>query len=56
MGGHVVGLADNDQGNKRFVTARLAWRINTKENQFEEIIGEPVSSDTTVYIYENGWY
>jgi hypothetical protein len=32
--GHVVGLANNERGLKRFVKARLAWRVNVEEKRF----------------------
>src|SRR5437667_116880 len=35
--GHVIGLANNQGGRKRFAKARLAWKVNLKDNQFEEI-------------------
>jgi hypothetical protein len=47
--GHVVGLADNDNGLKRFVPARLAWRVNVKEKRFEEIKAQSVTCDTSGY-------
>ena len=47
--GHVVGLADNQGGRKRFVTARLAWRVNVTEKRFEEIKGKTVRCDTSGY-------
>jgi hypothetical protein len=47
--GHVIGLADNKGGTKRFVGARLAWRVNVKEKRFEEIKGEKVVCDTAGY-------
>jgi hypothetical protein len=53
--GHVVGLGDNKEGHKRFVVARLAWRVNTKEKRFEKI-EEPVTCDASGYIVGDGWY
>lgn len=47
--GHVIGLANNQQGKKRFVRARLSWRVNLKEKRFEEIKGEKVECDTAGY-------
>jgi hypothetical protein len=47
--GHIIGLADNDDGLKRFAKARLAWRVNVKEKRFEELKGESVTCDTTGY-------
>lgn len=47
--GHVIGLADNDNGLKRFVKARLAWRVDTKEKQFEALEEQSVTCDTTGY-------
>ena len=52
--GNVVGLADNHAGRRRFVKARLAWKVNVKQERFEEVKG--VSCDTTGYIYGNGRY
>ena len=54
--GHVVGLADNHRGQKRFVVPRFAWRVNVKEKRFDEIKGEPMSCDASGYIVGNGWY
>ena len=47
--GHVIGLADNENGLKRFVRARLAWRVDVKEKRFEELKGQPVTCDTNGY-------
>jgi hypothetical protein len=47
--GHVVGLANNQRGRKRFVTARLAWRVNIRGKRFEEITGEAARCDTSGY-------
>lgn len=47
--GHIIGLANNDNGLKRFVKARLAWRVDVKENRFEELKGQSVTCDTTGY-------
>jgi hypothetical protein len=47
--GHVIGLADNRNGLKRFVRARLAWRVDVKEKRFEELEGQSVTCDTTGY-------
>jgi hypothetical protein len=47
--GHIVGLANNQQGRKRFVTARLAWRVNTRQKRFEQIVGKKVTCDTSGY-------
>jgi len=47
--GQIIGLANNQQGRKRFVSARLAWRVNVKEKRFEEINGEKVECDTAGY-------
>ena len=46
--GHVIGLANNQQGRKRFVTARLAWRVNVIEKRFDPI-KKPVRCDTSGY-------
>ena len=45
--GHVIGLADNDNGLKRIVKARLAWRVDIKEERFEELKGQSVTCDTS---------
>jgi hypothetical protein len=47
--GHVIGLANNQRGRKRFVRARLAWRVNIVEKKFEPIRNKPVRCDTTGY-------
>jgi hypothetical protein len=47
--GHVIGLADNENGLKRFVRARLAWSVDVKEKRFEELKGHSVTCDTTGY-------
>jgi hypothetical protein len=47
--GHVIGLANNQRGRKRFVRARLAWRVNIVEKKFEPISNRPVRCDTTGY-------
>jgi hypothetical protein len=47
--GHIIGLADNHNGLKRFVKARLAWRVNIKEKRFEELKGTSVTCDTSGY-------
>lgn len=47
--GHIIGLADNDNGLKRIVKARLAWRVNVKEKRFEALKGESVTCDTSGY-------
>lgn len=47
--GYVVGLADNDNGLKRFVRARRAWKVDVLERRFEELKGQPVTCDTTGY-------
>jgi hypothetical protein len=54
--GRVVGLGDNQRGHKRFLSPRLAWRVNAKEKRFDEIKDEPVSCDASGYIVGNGWY
>lgn len=54
--GRVVGLGDNRRGHKRFLTPRLAWRVNTKEKRFDEITGEAVTCDASGYIVGNGWF
>jgi hypothetical protein len=47
--GHVIGLANNDQGKKRFEKARLAWRVNVKEKRFDQMKTESVRCDTSGY-------
>ena len=47
--GHVIGLADNHAGLKRFARARLAWRVDVKEKRFEELTGQSVTCDTSGY-------
>ena len=53
--GRVVGLGDNQRGHKRFLTPRLAWRVNTKEKHFE-MLREPVTCDASGYIVGDGWF
>ena len=45
--GHVIGLADNENGLKRFLRARLAWRVDVKDKRFEELKGQSVTCDTS---------
>ena len=45
--GHIVGLADNDNGQKRFVKARLAWRVDIHGRRFQELKGQSVTCDTS---------
>jgi hypothetical protein len=47
--GHIVGLADNQSGKKRYVKARLAWRVNVPAKRFEPITGNVVTCDTSGY-------
>jgi hypothetical protein len=47
--GHVVGLANNRRGQKRFVKARLAWRVDIENKRFQPIMGEAVQCDTSGY-------
>ncbi|MGB7668940.1 MAG: hypothetical protein WBL66_16920, partial [Candidatus Acidiferrales bacterium] len=47
--GHVIGLADNHGGSKRFVRARLAWKVDVMEKRFEELKGQWVTCDTAGY-------
>jgi hypothetical protein len=47
--GHIIGLANNHSGQKRFVKARLAWRVNIENKRFEPITGEAVQCDTSGY-------
>lgn len=54
--GKVVGLADNHAGKRRFVKARLAWKVDAKERRFEQLKEGRVSCDTSGYIYGNGRY
>ncbi|MEQ1741458.1 MAG: hypothetical protein ABL869_03015 [Candidatus Nitrotoga sp.] len=46
--GHVIGLVNNDKGNKRFVTARVAWRVNVEKKRFEKI-SKKTECDTIGY-------
>jgi len=46
--GHVIGLANNENGTERFVKARLAWRVNVKDKRFEEL-KETVTCDSSGY-------
>lgn len=46
--GHVIGLADNHGGLKRFARARLAWRVNLTKKSFE-MLDDPVTCDTGGY-------
>lgn len=46
--GHIIGLADNHGGLKRFVRARLAWRVNLTKKRFE-MLDDPVTCDTSGY-------
>jgi hypothetical protein len=47
--GHIVGLANNGNGLKRLVTARLAWRVDLSRKHFEEIRSASVTCDTSGY-------
>jgi hypothetical protein len=47
--GHVIGLADNHSGLKRFVRARLAWRVNIQQKRFEQLTDQSVTCDTSGY-------
>lgn len=47
--GHIIGLADNQGGKKRFVRARLAWRVDVAAKRFEPITGKAVTCDTGGY-------
>lgn len=47
--GQIIGLANNNEGRKRYVKARLSWRVNVKEKRFEELKGEDVECDTAGY-------
>lgn len=47
--GQIVGLANNDRGQKRFVRARLAWRVDVAKKQFEAMKGKTVRCDTSGY-------
>lgn len=49
--GHVIGLVNNDNGNKRLVTARVAWRVNINKKRFEKIT-EKTECDTIGYADE----
>jgi hypothetical protein len=54
--GHVVGLGDNRAGTERYITPRLAWRVDITGKRFEEIKGQPVTCDTTGYTEGDGWF
>jgi hypothetical protein len=47
--GHVIGLADNENGRKQFVKPRLAWRVDIAKKRFEELQGQSVTCDTDGY-------
>jgi hypothetical protein len=47
--GYVICLADKKNGLRRFVKARLSWRVNTQERQFQELKGQSVTCDTSGY-------
>jgi hypothetical protein len=47
--GHIVGLANNRAGRKRFVKARLAWRVDIENKRFEPITSDTVHCDTSGY-------
>lgn len=47
--GHIIGLADNQRGRKRFVNARLAWKVNVPQQRFDPIRTKTVRCDTTGY-------
>ena len=47
--GHIVGLANNHAGQKRFVKTRMAWRVDIENRRFEPIMGEAVQCDTSGY-------
>ena len=49
--GHIIAIANNHRGKLRYVTARLAWRLNLKEKRFEEIHDKTVRCDTAGYEY-----
>jgi hypothetical protein len=45
--GHIVGLADNRRGTKRFVMPRLAWRVNIEAKRFQKISSQAITCDTS---------
>lgn len=47
--GHIVGLADNDNGLKRVAKARLSWRVDVLKKRFEELKEQSVTCDMTGY-------
>ena len=47
--GHIIGLADNQRGRKRFVNARLAWKVNVPQQGLDPIRTKTVRCDTTGY-------
>jgi hypothetical protein len=47
--GHIVGLANNRAGQRRFAKARLAWRVDSDNKRFEPITVSVVNCDTSGY-------
>jgi hypothetical protein len=47
--GHLIALADNQRGRKRFVKPRLTWRVDIKGRQFEKVTDKGVTCDTSGY-------
>jgi len=54
--GNIVGLGDNQRGNKRFLSPRLAWKVNIEGKAFESVAADGVSCDASGYTVGNGWY
>jgi hypothetical protein len=47
--GHLIGMANNQGGRKRFVKPRLAWRVDIKGKHFEKVTDRRVTCDTSGY-------
>lgn len=45
---HVIGLANNDKGRRKFAAARMAWKVDLDQNSFSRITGRVVC-DTSGY-------
>ncbi|WP_157646048.1 hypothetical protein [Burkholderia ubonensis] len=48
--GYVVGTGDNHQGHLRYVSASMAWRVDTRHGRFFEIKDRKVICDATGYV------
>jgi hypothetical protein len=47
--GHIIGLANGQNGTKRVAKARLAWRVDVVRKRFEELKNQSVTCDMTGY-------